>query len=130
MDLPMIEFEGAGIFVNLTIVASVLIFCLTAATSIIRIWGRGKNAEQYPGKSPYCKQEEDKTTRIEKRLDENKKKMESIQDITLQMEKEVAVLKNETTNMNKTMDEMKQNSKEVAQRLDDLLKQLLEWMSE
>jgi len=140
MAIPNINIDSSFYKLNITIVASILVFCLTTMATILKIFGRKTNPEELPGRSPHCKQQKESLQKIENKTKENEKlveiktnetikKIESLQEITNEIGLAVAVLKNQCNNTEKDIDEIKQSNKEIANRLDDLLKQLLEWMN-
>jgi len=145
MPLPQLQATSPSYSVNLTVIISVTVFCVSTMATIINLWGakrseRIANAkkdaaksqqsnEDLPGQSVYCKQQGKDLGRVEDLTRENKKNLEDAQKIVNQMVTQVATLENDNQNINKTMDEMKDNNKEIAKKLDDLLRQLMDWMN-
>jgi len=94
--------------------------------------------EELPGNSPICTQKQIDIDKIEKTMKENDGKLEKLTQCNKQenenlkqlindIDKDILILKTQFHNATKDSDEMKQNVKEVATRLDDLLKQLMDW---
>jgi len=141
MSLPEIQ---ANANLNLTVIISVTVFCVSTMATIINLFGakraermkekeeakRQKDTSNTPGKSLVCQQHEKNVVRIEDLTKDNTKKIEDAQKIVNEMRTQVATLENDKENMHKTIDEMKDNNKEIARRLDDLLKQLMDWMND
>lgn len=115
--------------INLTVLFSVISLSIAAVVAITRIYSRKKNPQELPGESFYCKQSEKDVGEIKELAKENAKKSEDLNKITNEMGKEIALLKLGSDNFSKNMEEMKQNNKEVAHRLDTLLKQLMDYMN-
>ena len=130
MSAPNVILETPVYQVNLTLLLSVIAVSLTAMGTLIRVFGRKIKPEELPGGSPHCTQQKENIERIEKATKENSNKHEALKEIANNLEKEVGILKNQSDNVIKNMDEIKQSNKEIATRLDDLLKQLLDWISE
>lgn len=126
--------------INLTILLSVISVCLAAMGTIIRIYTKPKNKEEMPGSNPHCVHMEEKIDRleqtqkkdIEKLNNDNKEKennTKQLKSIVLQLEKEIAILEKESQSQSKTLDEIKSSNRELAKRLDELLKQLMDFAS-
>jgi len=125
-------------YVNWTILLSVLAFCVTAFGTLVTILRRKLKPEEQAGKSPFCLQHKENYKRVEEtaknnseKIEKNKevdvKKFDELKQLVNDTSKEIEVLKVQSKNATKGMDEMKQDVKEVASKLDDLLKQLLDW---
>lgn len=133
---------GASIgSINWTTVISVLVFSLTAMATILKLIGPNKSIkEDVLRESNYIKgivqenkdqKEElkDIHERQEEFKDDSYKKREEIKkeinDIKIEIEKSKA----EWSASSKSIEELKENYKSLAVRLDELLKQMLEWFS-
>jgi len=130
MALPQIILNTPVYNINVTLLLSVIAICLTAMGTLVKIFSRKPKDEQTPGKASICIQSKDKIESLEKAIMENKFKNEKIRDVTQEIDKELATLKNQSTNTTKTLDEIKQTNKDIANRLEDLLKQLMDWMTD
>lgn len=115
---------------NLTVLFSVITICISSLVAAIQIFKKKRDPIEIPGESLHCIQQKKEMERIEKDVTANNGKTEELKTITNNMEKEIALLKQGSDNMNKSMEEMKQNNREVALRLDDLLRQLMDWMND
>jgi septal ring factor EnvC (AmiA/AmiB activator) len=138
MGMPNITFETPVYQINLTVLLSVLSFCLAAMATLIKIFSKPRKPEEMPGTSPHCVHMKEQIQRIEEkqkedveRLDaENKSSVEreqKLKDIVAELEKEVLGLQKDAEAQNKSLEEIRQSNKEIAGRLDDLLKQLMDF---
>jgi len=105
----------AGVKISWTLLIAIFAVCLTAMGTLIKIFGK--------------KVTEEDIGRIERESKEIKEKHESLKDAIGNMQTEVATLKERSRNNEKTLDGMKQDNREIVQRLDDLLKQLIEFLN-
>jgi len=128
---------------NLTVIISVITACVATMATIINIFGtkrsdrikeeeakKKKDPSTLPGNSQTCKQHEKDMNRVETLTKDNKKNLEEAQKIVNQMRTQVATLEKDNENINKSLDEMKDSNKETARKLDDLLRQLMDWMND
>ena len=129
MSSPQITLDIPSYHINLTLLLSVITVSLAAMGTLIKVFSKKTKKEELPGSNPHCLQQKEDLDRIENITKENANKHESLREIANNLEKEVGILKNQSDNVVKNIDEIKQSNKEIASRLDDLLKQLLEWMS-
>lgn len=130
MPIPQVVLETPAYHFNVTVWLSVLTFCLTTMATIVKIFGRHTPEDQKPGKTPYCQKNCTSIKDNKKKIEALGEKNENLKNIANGLEKEVEVLKAETANTNKNLEDIRSSSREVANRLDDLLRQLLEWMND
>lgn len=141
MSDPNVILETPIYHVNLTVLLSVITISLTALATLVAIYRKKPKPEELPGQSPLCVQKKADLDRIEnigkensqkaeKAQEENVKKFDLLRDLINETSKEVGILKTQSENTTKNVDEMKNDIKEVASKLDDLLKQLLDWTSD
>lgn len=57
------------------------------------------------------------------------KRISDLRDYVSELRIEIEKLKSESTNNNRSLEELKRDYRELVQRLDSLLKQLLEWVN-
>jgi len=105
----------AGVKISWTLLIAIFAVCLTAMTTLIKIFGK--------------KVTEEDIDRIEKESIELREKHESLKNAIGDIQTEVATLKERSKNSEKTLDGIKQDNREIVQRLDDLLKQLIEFLN-
>ena len=130
MALPIIpNIETTFIQINLTYVLSVVVLCLTTMGTLIKIFAKPQAQEDLPGKHPTCQQHEIGIAQSEKDHEENNRKIEEDNRNIGEMKVQVASLEKDNENINKNRSDMNDTNKEIAVRLDDLLKQLIEWMN-
>jgi len=124
MGLPEILIDNDFFKINLTVVLSILAFCLTAMGTLVKIYGVKKEipTDEKPGKTTTCT--------------ENKQNGKDNSAAILELKKEIQSLKTQmaTTiikieNSGKTLDELKSDYRSLADKLDNLLKQLLDLLS-
>lgn len=130
MAAPEIIIDAPAYQVNVTLLLAVITVSLAAMGTLIKIFAKEKNPENEPGKNPYCKQSKEESARLDANLKENNKKHEELKQIVNDLKSEVGILKNQSENIVKTTEEMKQYNREIASKLDVLLKQLMDWMSQ
>lgn len=109
--------------ISWTTILSVLTVSLTAMATLIKIFS-GKVS---------VKDEDLKQTTIIQTLSEdtkyNKKKQEELIEIATGLRTDVERLKVETVNSSKTIEELRKDYRDLVQRLDELLNQLLDWVN-
>ena len=138
---PNIILETPVYNINLTLLLSVITVSLATMGTIVAIFKKKPREDEKPGGSPFCKQAQADLERIENAVKasaaklenttkENIEKQEKLRELCNDLGKEVVVLKNESKNNTKNVDEMKQSIQVVATKLDDLLKQLMDWMAD
>ena len=141
MANPNIILEAPIYHVNLTVLFSVITISLTALATIVAVFRKKPKLEELPGQSSFCLQNKVDTNRIEllgksntqkieKAQEDNVKKFDLIRDLINETSKEVGILKSQSENTTKSVTEIKSDVKEVASKLDDLLKQILDWMND
>lgn len=113
--------QSAANPINWTTVISILTICLTAMATIIKIFAN-KLSDDTLNSSKYI-------SGIENATKENSKKIESMNNDMnkekITTAKHASMLESNATSIK----ELKEDNREIVQRLDDLLKQLLEWIS-
>ena len=115
--------------INLTFLLAIIAICLTAFGVLIKVYGKKKNPEELPGTSPYCKRHEEKIKEIEGTIKEGSTERNRLKDIIHENEKQITGLTRDSENQGSKINETKQENKELASKLDTLLKQLLDWMN-
>ncbi len=124
-----------------TVVISVLAVCLTAMGTLVAIFRKKIREDEKPGNSLFCIQQKEDLNKLEtftkenyKQIEKNKeediKKFEELKQLVNDTNKEVVILKTQAENTSTSLIEMKRDVKDVASKLDSLLKQLFDWMSE
>ena len=108
--------------VNWTVIASVITVSLAVMVALIKIFGyKSKINDENLRKSPYL-------ITLEEDIKEKSKKLSDIKDLINAQNTEVEILKSKTENSTKTLEDLKQDNRDLVQRLDDLLKQFMEYM--
>jgi len=144
MSDPNLFLEVPTYHINLTIVFAVISVCLTAMGTLVAIFRKKiieRKDDEMPGKTPMClqkkldisrieKEAKEQSDKLEKFKDENNKKFEEVRQMGNDTSKEVGILKSESINAIKGIEDTKGELRDIATKLDDLLKQLLEWMSD
>jgi len=118
---------------NLTVIISVTAFCLTAMGALIKIFGPNhKINDENLRISPYLieieKDIKEKESKLKEEIKEKESKLNGIKEILNAQHVEVEKLKVESKNSSKSLEELKQDNRDLVQRLDDLLKQFIEYM--
>lgn len=123
MAMPDMVVDTEFFKVNLTIVISITIFCLTAMGTIIKCFPRKELKEdEKPGNTPSCKQRHEA-------IDENKTHVEELRSDISEMKTQLATMRVELDNSSKNVEELKSKYKALTNKLDDFLKQLLEMLN-
>jgi len=141
MSDPNIVLETPIYHINITVFLSIVAICLTAFGTLVAVFRKKKNLDELPGTSPHCLQQKTDLNRIEtsgketsdkleKAKEESTKRYEELKQLVNDTSKEVEVLKIQAANASKSASDIKQDVKEVASKLDALLKQLLDWMTD
>lgn len=108
--------------VNWTVIISIVTICLAAMGTLTKIYGSDKKiSDEKLRNSPYLQ-------KVEKDLLDKEIKLSNLKDIVNTQNVEVEKLKIESKNSNKSLSEIKQDNRDLVQRLDDLLKQFMEYM--
>lgn len=116
--------------INLTMLLSVVTVCLTALAVLIKVFGRKK--EEEPGQHPSCLSHKETAKRVEKDhtdlKDKTEKETKDLRDKVDKMRTEVSVMSVKMENTGKTVDELKTDSKKLADKMDSLLSQMLDFL--
>jgi hypothetical protein len=128
-DLPNIMFNTPVYQFNLTIWLSVLTICLSIMATLIKIFRKKPNPEEIPGQSQYCKRQAENLGRIEKMAEECQKDVVRLNGENAELRTNVAVLIEKAEAANKSLEGMKISSRDLTRRLDDLLRQLMDFAS-
>jgi len=118
---------------NTTVVISVISFSLASMATIIKVFGSDKKInDENLRNSPYLKSLEydikDKSEKLRLEIKDKEDKLNGIKEIVHTQHIEVEKLKVETKNSSKSLEELKQDNRDLVQRLDDLLKQFMDFM--
>jgi len=100
---------------NWTIVISVIAVSLTGMGTLIGIFGKRVRKED--------------VIRLQGESKETISKIDALKTAIAEIEKEIATTTQQIKNNEKTIVEMKQDYREIVQRLDDLLKQFMEYLN-
>jgi septal ring factor EnvC (AmiA/AmiB activator) len=108
--------------VNVTLLIAIFAVCLTAMATLIKLFGpKSKISDENLRNSPYLKD-------LESNAKEKEEKFNQLKDLVNCQHTEVEKLKIESKNSSKTLEELKQDNRDLVQRLDHLLKQFMEYM--
>jgi len=127
MGLPDLQINTPVYQFNLTILLSVIVFCLTAMGTIIKTFGKKPKPEELPGTSPYCQQHKKDVEKLQKFTEDQSNKNQELRSLAGKLEVEVAVLKRDCETKNKSLEEMKENNRTLAIRLDEMIRQLIDY---
>jgi len=112
--------QQASYNINWTLIISVSAVCLTAMTAAINIFKSKKSInDDELRESNFI---EDLTSSVKT----NSQKHESIKEVVSNLRIEIEKIKVEMLNANKSLEELKKDNRELVQRLDELLRQLLD----
>jgi septal ring factor EnvC (AmiA/AmiB activator) len=119
--------------VNLTVIFSVISICLAAMGALIKIFGPNhKINDENLRNSPYLigleKDIKEKESKLKEEIKDKENKLNGLKEIVNVQHVEVEKLKVESKNSSKSLEELKQDNRDLVQRLDDLLKQFMEYM--
>ena len=116
-----------SVVVNWTVIITVITVCLTAMGTLIKIFSRG---DYDSSKDLLIQQKSQEIATLTNESKENKEKLEKVKETTNQIQSEIKLLQQENAVQNKNIEEIKSNNRAIVNKLDDLLRQLMEWMSE
>jgi len=123
-DVPNILLKSPWFTFNLTVWASIFstVFTIAIATmaTIIKIYKKAPNPEELPGKSTYCKQEAKEILRIQKASEIN-------QQHICELKSEIATLTTKIAVLAAKLEGSTNELEEIKTRLNDLLKQLMDY---
>ena len=113
---------AAGASINWTAVIAILTISLTAMGTLIKLFGpKSKISDENLRASPYLKQ-------LEADVQDKEAKFSQLKELVNGQHTELAKLKVETDHSSKSLEDLKQDNRDLVQRLDDLLKQFMEYM--
>ena len=119
MDMPPINFSAPIYQVNVTLLLSVITICLTGMGVLTKVFGRKK--EEEPGEHPKCISHDERSKKNEADAKELREKVEN-------MRTEVSVMSVKLENNGKSVEELKHDSRKLADKMDDLLSQMLDFL--
>ena len=114
---------------NINFIIAIVTVCLTAMATLIAIYRRRIKPDELPGKSVHCAQQNKEIERIEKANEDVRLKNENLKESVNKIQTEIAAIQEQNKYACKSLDEMKQDNKAIVQRLDDLLKQLMDFLN-
>ena len=121
----------SGASPNWTFIIATFTICLTAMATLIKIFSNTVKKEDKPGdENPYCQQCKQKLEECVDKIKSSGEKGEKIKEVVTEIDKVVAAMLKDNENLNKGVEEIKKDYRELAHRLDGLLKQLMSWMAE
>ena len=130
MAAPIDPTVASAISVDWTIIISVFTISLAAMGTFIKIFGGKKfNTQDDPDfirLTDKTEQHSRELDRNDKRSEDHRIKHESLRDIANKLEREVEIVKKESDNQKAQMKEIKEETKEIWHRVDELLRQLME----
>jgi len=107
--------------INWTFIISIFTICLTTMATLIKIFS-GHVKEEDLRNSKYIKGVDQKT-------EENFIRIDKIKEEVSDHKNKLSVLTTRTDAHQSSIESLKTDNRELVQRLDDLLRQLLEWVS-
>ena len=117
--------------INWTFLIATLTVCLTAMATLIKIFSSPNSKEDLPGpENPFCQQQIQAIEKMKTEMESTSEKNEKAREVVTEIDKIVATMLKDNENINKGIDEIKRDYRELAHKLDGLLKQLISWMSE
>jgi septal ring factor EnvC (AmiA/AmiB activator) len=113
---------AAAAGINWTILIALFAVCLTAMATLIKLYGhKSKISDENLRNSPYLQE-------IGSDLKAKEDKFNQLKELVNIYNIEVEKLKIESKNNSRSLEELKQDNRDLVQRLDDLLKQFMEYM--
>jgi biopolymer transport protein ExbB/TolQ len=107
---------------NITLLIGIITFCLTTMATLIKLFGpKSKISDQNLRESQYLQG-------IEGDVKAKEDKLSALKELISEQHTEVEKLKIESKNNTKSLEELKQDNRDLVQRLDHLLKQFMEYM--
>ena len=144
----MIEFIHIAILstLDITLVVSVLTVSVATMATLIRVFGVKKISDEVLRKSEYIKSIDDKSdmvsdeilrkseyiksidNKIDNRFNKSNEDITEIRNYVQKQQIEIEKMKISTENNEKNINEVKKDNKELVQRLDELLRQFLDYI--
>jgi len=116
---------------SLTVVLSVVSVSIAAMVAFIKIFSKKLNPNDKPGVgNQYCSQKLKDLDRIEKNVQNNLVTNQELKDIIYEFKITLAELQKDVAASSKTIEEMKQDNRELAKRLEFLLSQLVSYIND
>jgi len=113
---------ATGGALNVTLLIAIVTICITTMATLIKLFGpKRKVNDESLRESPYLKE-------IETEIKEKEAKLIALKELVSSEHTEVEKLKIETKNSSKSLEELKQDNRDLVARLDHLLKQFMEYM--
>ena len=117
--------------INYTVLLTVASVLIAAFATFTKIYGREVKPTELPSESNvYCKQRGKDLDRVEATANSTQKQTTEIKEVIGEMKITIAKLESKMNSTSDTIGEMKMNNKELAQRLENLIGQLVDYMSE
>ncbi len=124
MSLPtyLVMASTAGASGSITIIVSVISVSVAVMVALIKIFGPSKKiSDENLRESEYLKS-------MYISLKEKEDTLQKLKDLVYTHYTEVEILKTKEVNISKTIDELKNDNKLLIRRLDDFLKQFMEYI--
>ena len=122
---------SANISINLTLLLSIISVSVACMIAFIKIFSKKFNPSDKPGKeNEYCSQKLKDLARIERDVENNSATNQKLKDIINEFKVTLAELQKDVQTSSKTIEEMKQDNRDLAQRLETLLSQLVTYVSD
>lgn len=113
---------GAGFAINWTTVLAILTISLTTMGTLIKLFGpKNKINDENLRESHYLIQ-------LESDMKEKESRLSHLKELVNEQHTDLEKLKIEMEHGSKSLSELKQDNRDLVQRLDDLLKQFMEYM--
>jgi len=130
MATPEMILETDFFKIDFTIIFAVVMFCLTTMTTLIKIFGKKevKDADK-PGNTAECVQHLSAMKANQKDTNTNSEQITQILTSVNELKTQVATIKVEIDNSDKSLEELKEDYKGLTLKIDDLLRHLLEMLS-
>lgn len=127
MPLANIQLTTPVYQLNITVLMSVVVFCLTAMGTIVKIFGRTTKPEELPGKNSECLQSKKDIDKLQTQSEELRKKDQELKEIITKLNMEVEILKRNSSDSNNSIEKIKENNRILTGKLEEMIRELLEY---
>jgi len=124
----------AATSINWNLIIPIFAVCVSALVAVIKIFGDKPKQENLPGNALHCKQHEKEFSELKKTVEDgtktNYEEHNDMRNTMSEIKQHIASLEADTKNNTRSLEDARRDNREIVKRLDNLLKDLMEWLSE
>jgi len=104
--------------------------CISALVAAIKIFGNKPKDENLPGKSIECIHTRKEIDKLQEQAKDNTENHNRLRELISDLKNQITRLEVDSKNTSKSVEDLKEDNREIVQRLDNLLKELMEWLNQ